>query len=85
MCFLMPANVGRRYLSVAEAAREFRVSTATIYRAVADGSIPRVRLRRDGAIRIPSSIGGHSSPSAPARTGLSPAVEAGSAHGGENA
>jgi len=45
------ARSGHQFLSVRECARVLRVSTATVYRAVASGEIPHVRV--SNAIRIP--------------------------------
>jgi len=47
---------GHEYLSVRECARLLRVSTATVYRAVASGEIPHIRV--SNAIRIPVAPGG---------------------------
>lgn len=44
---------GKRYLSVAETARELRVSRQSVYRAVESGDLAHVRLRPNGAVRIP--------------------------------
>jgi excisionase family DNA binding protein len=41
-------------LTVPEVAKRLRVSRATVYRLVAEGRIPAVRLSF-GAIRVPSS------------------------------
>jgi excisionase family DNA binding protein len=40
-------------LTTEEARRLLRVSRATMYRHIEDGSIPSVRLTATGAIRIP--------------------------------
>lgn len=45
----------RHLLAVKEAACVLRVSSSTIYRAVAAGELPVVRLSRRGTIRIPAS------------------------------
>ena len=42
------------YLTVAEVSTLFRVSVPTIYRRVADGQLPHIRIGNDGPIRIPS-------------------------------
>ena len=42
----------RRYLSVAEAAHELRVSPATVYRAIESDNLPAIRLRPLGSLRI---------------------------------
>lgn len=41
-----------RFYSVAEAARMFRTSAMTLYRAIADGEFPAVRIR--GRLIIPA-------------------------------
>ena len=71
------------FLSVAEAARTLGLSEDTIYRRVADGSLPTLRLTENGAIRIPRTALDESPARAP-RTGSVPAVEA-PAHGGRTA
>jgi helix-turn-helix protein len=43
------------FLCVAETARTLGLSELTIYRRVWDGSLPALRLKQDGAIRIPVS------------------------------
>jgi integrase len=43
------------FLTVAEFAARLRVSEPTVYRRVADGTLPVVRLSDNGAIRIPAS------------------------------
>jgi excisionase family DNA binding protein len=50
------ARGGVRYASVRECARALGVSTATVYRAVALGQIPHVRI--SNAIRIPVPVEG---------------------------
>ena len=67
------------FLSVAEAARTLGLSEDTIYRRVADGSLPALRLTAHGAIRIPRTA--VESPARAPRSGTTPAVEA-QAHGG---
>ena len=42
------------YLTVAEVSSLFRVSVPTIYRRVADGQLPHIRIGHDGPIRIPA-------------------------------
>ncbi len=42
------------FLTVAEFAARLRVSEPTVYRRVADGTLPVVRLTENGAIRIPA-------------------------------
>ena len=42
------------FLTVAEFAARLRVSEPTVYRRVADGTLPVVRLSENGAIRIPA-------------------------------
>ena len=83
-------------LTVDEVAERLRVSPATVYRRVHDATLPALRIGEHGPIRIPATalkhflvlaqvpLEGDSPLSALARTG-SPAVEAGSAHGGETA
>jgi excisionase family DNA binding protein len=44
------------YLTVEEAAKHFRVSTPTIYRRCADGTLPHVRIGAAGPIRIPLAV-----------------------------
>jgi excisionase family DNA binding protein len=44
------------YLTVEEAARRFRVSSPTIYRRCADGTLPHVRIGTAGPIRIPLAV-----------------------------
>ena len=90
------ANAETGFLTVAEIAAHLRVSEPTVYRRIADGTLAAVRLGAAGPIRVPvaalrqflvlaqAPLEGLPA-SAPVRTGLSPAVEAGSAHGGENA
>jgi excisionase family DNA binding protein len=43
------------FLTVAEFAALLRVSEPTVYRRVADGTLPSVRFTEHGAIRIPAS------------------------------
>jgi excisionase family DNA binding protein len=50
------ARGGVRYATVRECARALGVSTATVYRAVARGQIPHVRV--SNAIRIPVPVEG---------------------------
>ena len=50
----MPAN-DALYLSVSEFAHAVRLSEATVRRAHAEGRLRAVRLRPDGALRIPRS------------------------------
>lgn len=45
----------REFLDVKETARFLRVHPATVYRAVADGRLPVVRLGDRGAIRVPAA------------------------------
>lgn len=52
----MSFTVELEFLTVAEAARVWRVSPVTVYRKVAAGSIPAIRVGGgDGPIRIPAS------------------------------
>jgi excisionase family DNA binding protein len=52
----MTLTVAREFLTVAEAAALWRVSVPTVYRRVAAGGIPHVRVGGpDGPIRIPAS------------------------------
>jgi excisionase family DNA binding protein len=52
----MTLTVEREYLTVAEVAALWRVSVPTIYRHVAAGRVPHIRVGgRDGPIRIPAS------------------------------
>ena len=52
----MSLTLERTYLTVAEAAALWRVSVPTIYRHVAAGRVPHIRVGgRDGPIRIPAS------------------------------
>jgi excisionase family DNA binding protein len=44
----------REYLTVAEVSSLFRVGVPTIYRRVADGQLPHIRIGDDGPIRIPA-------------------------------
>ena len=75
------------FLTVAEFAALLRVSEPTVYRRVADGTLPVVRLSENGAIRIPASAleFARAGESSAGRAGdrNSPAVEP-RAHGGAN-
>jgi excisionase family DNA binding protein len=52
----MTLTIEREYLTVAEAAVLWRVSAPTVYRHVAAGRVPHIRVGgRDGPIRIPAS------------------------------
>jgi excisionase family DNA binding protein len=42
-------------LTVREVADTLRVDPSTAYRYVADGTLPSIRLRADGTIRIPTA------------------------------
>jgi excisionase family DNA binding protein len=80
----MTLTVEREYLTVAEAAALWRVSAPTVYRRVAAGDVPHIRLGSDGPIRIPASaIVAPSTPleCRPPDSGQSTAL----AHGGEAA
>jgi excisionase family DNA binding protein len=48
------AEPSEKYLTVAEVSSLFRVSVPTIYRRVADGQPPHIRIGHDGPIRIPA-------------------------------
>jgi excisionase family DNA binding protein len=56
-----PSQPAPEYLSVAEAAQRLRVDRKTIHRALADRTLPCVRLGR--VIRIPTSALGSPSKS----------------------
>ena len=43
------------YLSVAETAQRLRMSRASVYRAVAAGNLPAIRLNPQGALRVPAA------------------------------
>jgi excisionase family DNA binding protein len=45
----------RRYLSVAEVARELDVSRPSVYRAIRSGHLEAIRLQPLGTLRIPAS------------------------------
>jgi excisionase family DNA binding protein len=51
----MTLTVAREFLTVAEAAALWRVSVPTVYRRVAAGDVPHIRIGTDGPIRIPAS------------------------------
>jgi excisionase family DNA binding protein len=51
----MALTLERQYLTVAEAAALWRVSAPTVYRRVAAGDVPHIRIGTDGPIRIPAS------------------------------
>ena len=52
----MSITLERTYLTVAEAAVLWRVSVPTVYRHVAAGRVPHIRVGgKDGPIRIPAS------------------------------
>jgi excisionase family DNA binding protein len=50
----MTLTVEREYLTVAEAAVLWRVSIPTVYRKIAAGGVPHIRVGTDGPIRIPA-------------------------------
>ncbi len=70
------------FLTVAEFAARLRVSEPTVYRRVADGTLPVVRLSDNGAIRIPASALEFPASRAADRSSVT-AVEP-QAHGGGN-
>lgn len=80
----MTITMERTYLTVAEAAALWRVSAPTVYRRVAAGSIPHIRVGGpDGPIRIPAeavevspSLEGGALSERRAPDNLNPAVEA---------
>jgi excisionase family DNA binding protein len=43
----------REWLAPKQVAAELRVSTSSVYKAIARGSLPAFRLTEDGALRIP--------------------------------
>jgi len=77
------------YLTVEEAARHFRVSTPTIYRRCADGTLPHVRIGTPGPIRISVSelarvLGSSPTPgNGPGERGDPSGLVDSPAHGGE--
>jgi excisionase family DNA binding protein len=80
----MALTLERQYLTVAEAAALWRVSAPTVYRRVAAGDVPHIRIGTDGPIRIPASTILEGTPLERRAPDSSPAVEA-RAHGGEAA
>jgi excisionase family DNA binding protein len=83
----MTLTVERAYLTVTEAADLWRVSVPSVYRWVAAGRVPAIRVGGSGPIRIPASaIAPPETDTPPERRapGSAPAVEA-RAHGGEAA
>ncbi len=53
--WVVSTSDNRRYISVAEAARELGVSRQSVYRAIESGHVPVVRLEPRCAVRIPAS------------------------------
>lgn len=49
---MQPSDPGRRFYSVAEVAQMFGMSAMTVYRAIAAGEFPAVRVR--GRLIIPA-------------------------------
>jgi excisionase family DNA binding protein len=80
----MTLTVEREYLTVAEVAALWRVSAPTVYRRVAAGDVPHIRLGSDGPIRIPAAVVMPEETPLERRVPDFPAVEA-RAHGGEAA
>jgi excisionase family DNA binding protein len=50
----MHTAANRRYVSPSQAAKELGMSTSTVYRAIENGYLPAIRLRPEGALRIPA-------------------------------